>query len=88
MTDVVYTPKYDFRALYSWNSLLDDCADDPRAMEIMKELLPAAYGMAMSGDVENLGLSFGEMKHMPWFGFVPEDVDRLTEKLFALSAFE
>ena len=88
VTDIVYTPKYDFRSLYNWNSLLDDCVDDPRAMELMKELLPVAYGMAVGGDIEDLGLSFGEMKNMPWFGFVPEDVDRLTEKLFALKAFE
>ena len=88
VTDIVYTPEYDFRSLYNWNSLLDDCVDDPRAMELMKELLPVAYGMALGGDLENLGLSFGEMKHMPWFGFAPEGVDRLTEKLFALKAFE
>ena len=88
VTDIVYTPRTDFRALYNWNSLLDDCVNDPRAMELMKELLPVAYGMALSGDIENLGLSFGEMKHMPWFGFAPEDVDRLAEKLFALKAFE
>lgn len=51
-----------------------------------EELLPVAYGMAMGGDLESLGLSFGEMKFMPWFGFTPEDVDRLTGKLFALKA--
>ena len=88
VTDIVYRPEQDFRALYGWNSLLDDCVDDPRAMELMKELLPVAYGMAMGGDIENLGLSFGEMKFMPFLGFVPEDVDRLAEKLFALKAFE
>ena len=88
VTDIVYKPEQDFRALYTWNSLLDDCVDDPRAMELMRELLPVAYGMALSGDIENLGLSFGEMKHMPWFGFAPEDVDRLAERLFALKAFE
>ena len=86
VTDIVYTPATDFRSLYSWNSLLDDCADDPRAMELLRELLPAAYGMAVSGDLESLGLSFGEMKFMPWFGFAPEDVDKLAEKLFALKA--
>ena len=88
VTDIVYKPEQDFRSLYSWNSLLDDCVNDPRAMELMKELLPVAYGMALSGDLENLGLSFGEMKNMPWFGFAPGDVDRLAEKLFALKVFE
>ena len=88
VTDIVYTPEYDFRSLYNWNSLLDDCVNDPRAMELMRELLPVAYGMAVGGDLESLGLSFGEMKGMPWFGFAPDDVDRLAEKLFALKAFE
>ena len=88
VTDIVYKPEQDFRSLYIWNSLLDDCVNDPRAMELMKELLPVAYGMALSGDLENLGLSFGEMKNMPWFGFAPGDVDRLAEKLFALKVFE
>ena len=88
VTDIIYTPEYDFRSLYNWNSLLDDCVRDPRAMELMRELLPVAYDMAVSGDLESLGLSFGEMKFMPWFGFMPEDVDRLAEKLFALKAFE
>lgn len=88
VADIVYTPQNDFRSLYGWNSLLDDCVNDTRAMELLRELLPAAYGMAMSGDLESLGLSFGEMKFMPWFGFAPGDVDRLAEKLFALKAFE
>ena len=57
-------------------------------MGLLRELLPAAYSMAMGGDLESLGLSFGEMKHMPWFGFAPEDVDKLAEKLFVLKAFE
>lgn len=88
VTEIVYMPERDFRSLYNWNSLLDDCVNNPRAMALMQELLPIAYGMAMSGDPENLGLSFGEMKSMPWFGFAPEDVDRLAEKLFLLKAFE
>lgn len=29
VTDIVYTLQTDFRSLYSWNSLLDDCTDDP-----------------------------------------------------------
>lgn len=88
VTDIVYTPQTDYRCLYGWNSLLDDCTGDPRAMGLLRELLPAAYSMAMGGDLESLGLSFGEMKHMPWFGFAPEDVDKLAEKLFVLKAFE
>ena len=82
----MYKPENDFRCIYNWNSLLDDCVEDSRAMELMRELLPGAYGMAASRDLENLGLSFMELKSMPWFGFRPEEVDRLAEKLFALRA--
>ena len=88
VTDLVYTPETDPRRLYNWNTLLDDCTGDPRAMELLKELLPIAYGMALGGDVENLAMSFAEMKNMPFLGFVPQEVDRLAEKLFALKAFE
>lgn len=88
VTDITYIPKTDLRYLYNWNSLLDDCTDDPRALELMRELLPQAYGMVLSGDPENLGLNFEELKHMSWTGIIPEDVDKLTEKLFALKAFE
>lgn len=86
VTDITYRPERDFRCIYNWNSLLDDCAEDPRAMELMRELLPGVHDMAASGDLENLGLSFMELKNMPWFGFRPEEIDRLTEKLFALKA--
>lgn len=88
VTDLVYTPDTDPRRLYNWDSLLDDCVDDPRAMELLREYLPIAYGMALGGDIENLALSFREMKFMGFLGFVPEEVDRLAEKLFALKAFE
>ncbi len=86
VTELVYTPEKDPRRLYGWDSLLDDCVGDPRAMELLREYLPIAYGMALGGDIENLALSFGEMKHMPFLGFAPESVDRLAEKLFELKA--
>ena len=88
ITDISYTPKTDLRCIYNWNSLLDDCAGDPRALEIMREILPALYDMTVSEDIENLGLSFGELRAMPWFGFTPDQIDRLTEKLFTIKAVE
>ena len=86
VTDISYTPKTDFRCIYNWNSLLDDCANDPRALEIMRQSLPGLYDMTVSGDIENLGLSFAELRAMPWFGFTPDQIDGVTEKLFALKA--
>ena len=88
VTDVAYRPKTDFRCVYKWNSLLDDCAGDPRALQIMREELPRLFDMAAGGDMEDMGMSFAELRNMPWAGFAPEEIDRVTERLFALRVGE
>jgi len=82
----VMETKRDYRSLYTMNSMLDDCTSDPRAMEILRENLPAAYGMASSGDIENLSLTFLELKTQPWFGFRGADVDKTVGLLSQLQA--
>lgn len=84
--DINYAPEKNLQYIYGWESLLDDCTGDERALEIMRETLPGLYGMAMSGDIENLGLSFAELRAVPWFGFSPEDIDAVTDRLFKLKA--
>jgi alpha-L-rhamnosidase len=82
--EINYSPKKDYRSLYDWNTLLEDYAKDPKTIEIIKETLPPAFGMMMSKDIENLSLTLGEMKFMPWFGFRPEDVEEAAKRLFAI----
>lgn len=84
VTELVYRPEKDYRNLYDWKTILEDYRRDCRAMEIFKESLPVAYGMAQTEDPENLGLTLGEMRYMPWFGFEQEDVEKTAEKLFSL----
>lgn len=84
VTEVVYEPKRDYRLLYGWDTLLEELAGDPRAMEILEEELPAACAMAKSGDLENLTTSLGELKYMGFLGFQEEEVDRAAKRLFTL----
>jgi len=84
--DRIIETERDYRSLYTMDSMLDDCTADPRAMAILRENLPEAYGMASSGDIENLALTFQELKTQPWFGFRGSDVDKTVELLSQLQA--
>lgn len=79
-----YAPEKDFRLQYSMDSRLEELADDDRAMEIIKNDLPIAYGLIMSGDVESLGLSLNELQFMFFMGFNPQMVMEAANKLLAL----
>lgn len=81
---MTYRPTKDYLALYDWDTRLEDYARDPRAMEILGELLPNAAGMIASRDQENLSLSLGKLKYMFFMGFNPEMVERAAQKLFEL----
>ena len=81
-----YKPKCDYRRLYSMDTRLEEMVNDSRAMEILKTELPIAYGMALSNDAENLGLSLNELQFMFFMGFNPERVKAAAEKLFLLMA--
>ena len=53
-------------------------------MAILKEELPVAYGIIMSGDKENMNLCFGALGHMFFMGFVPEVVEKVSKKIYSL----
>ena len=65
---------------------LEELINDERAMEILKTELPIAYGLAMSGDPENLSLSLNELQFMFFMGFNPQMVNAAADKLLLLMA--
>ncbi|MDY3751949.1 alpha-L-rhamnosidase [Christensenella minuta] len=85
-TKVNYRPACDFRRLYDWETLLEACRKDDRAMAVLKEKLPDAYARASGGDPEDLSLSLQDLRGMSWAGFRAEDVEAAAEALFALEA--
>ncbi len=80
--EIVYRPKRDYRCIYTWESLLGDVAADPSAVDAVGKVSPGLAAMAESGDVENLGLTLRELREMPWFGFGPEEMDKVADVLF------
>lgn len=85
--DFLYTPEEDFRQIYSSATRLGEVAQDAEVMEILQKELPAAYGMIMSQDKENMNLTFGELSVMFFMGFNPEMVGRATEQIFKLKRY-
>ncbi|MCF0142505.1 MAG: family 78 glycoside hydrolase catalytic domain [Parasporobacterium sp.] len=80
-----FKPDRDYNHPYSWNTILGELKDDERAMTILREKLPVAFGLAMSGDRENLSQSIAELKFMPWMGVDPEIVDNVAAEIFNLT---
>lgn len=79
-----YRPDRDYRQLYTMASRLMEMKDDPRAMEILKSDLPAAYGMIMANDIENMCMDLGELQYAFFMGFNPPMVQQAAEKLMKL----
>ncbi len=79
-----YMPVRDYRKIYGPETRLGEVAGDAEVMEILKETLPAAYGIIMSRDKENENLTFGELGHMFFMGFTPEMVAKATDKIYQL----
>lgn len=84
--DFLLETKRDYRKIYSMGSSLDEMAGDARAMEILREELPVAYGMASSDNLESLSMTLQELHDQPWFGCRPDQVDKAAAKLFQLNA--
>ena len=81
-----YVPEHDFRLKYSMDSNLIEIAEDPEAVEILREDLPAAYGMIQAGDTEFMTLPLRELQFLFFRGFNPEMVARGTRRLLELKA--
>ncbi len=82
--DKTYMPLQDYRLLYSMDTRLEELQTDERAMEILQQKLPVAYGLIMSQDIENLSLSLKELQYMGFMGFTPEMVQAAAQELLKL----
>lgn len=82
--EVSYMPRRDYRMVYGASTRLEEAAGDDEVMAILKEELPAAYGIIASRDKENLNLTFGELSSMFYMGFTLESVKRATDKIYKL----
>ena len=83
--DYLLKTERDYRCLYTMETMLDDCAADPRALEILKEELPPAFGMIMGGDIESLSMTFTDLASMPWLGCPAPMVQKAMERLSQLT---
>ena len=81
-----YTPSRDFRLKYSMASRLEEMKEDPEAMAILKEDLPAAWDLIASGDVEFMIMSLQDLQFLFFRGFNPGMVQEGTRRLFTLKA--
>lgn len=76
----------DYRRLYTMETMLDDVSGDQRAMEILREELPAAFGMASGTDIEGLSMTFRDLASQPWFGCPASQVAKAMERLGQIQA--
>lgn len=79
-----YLPETDYRKLYTMDSRLEELQKDERAMVILKEDLPIAYGMIEEQDPESLSMSLNELQYMFFMGFNPQMVQTAAAKLLEL----
>ena len=82
--DFSYMPSKDYRKRYDANTRLLEVAEDAEVMEILREKLPAAFGMIMGRDKENGNLTFGELGFMFFMGFHPQLVAEATKDIYEM----
>lgn len=82
--ETTYQPDCDYRLLYTMETRLEELQMDERAMELLKNDLPIAYGLIQGRDPENLSLSLGELFYMGFMGFQPEMVQAAADKILQL----
>ncbi|MBR1584400.1 MAG: family 78 glycoside hydrolase catalytic domain [Clostridia bacterium] len=81
-----YRPNRDYRLKYTMSSRLDEMKDDPEALAILKDDLPAAYGMIEGNDAEFMTMSLNDLQFLFFRGFNPQLVQEGTRRLFTLKA--
>ena len=80
-----YRPDTDYRLKYTMDSRLEEMAEDPEALSLLKEDLPGAWGMIQSKDPESLSLSLNDLKYFSFYGFNPDMVEKGARRLLELS---
>ncbi|MCD8045339.1 MAG: family 78 glycoside hydrolase catalytic domain [Clostridiales bacterium] len=88
MYEFSYTPTRDYRFPYGPDTRIAQLAGDERAMEILREELPVAYGMIVGGDRENTACTFAELANMAFLGLDPAQDNAVAEKIYALSFWD
>ena len=81
-----YRPGRDYRLKYDMSSRLEEMKNDPEALAVLKEDLPAAYGMIEGNDAEFMTMSLNDLQFLFFRGFNPQMVQEGTRRLFTLKA--
>lgn len=84
--DFLLETKLDYRCLYTMDTMLDEVVTDSRVMDILREELPAAYGMGMGGDIESLSMTFRDLASAPWFGCPAPMVEKAMQRMADIKA--
>ena len=84
--DITYKPAKDLLKPFSKDSFLFELAGNEKAMDILKTYVPQAYGMVMSGDIENMAQTVEELKGMAFIGVRPERVDLVIDGISQIQA--
>lgn len=84
--DFLLETQRDYRSLYTMDTMLDEVVTDQRVMDILREELPAAYGMGMGGDIESLSMTFRELASAPWFGCPAPMVGKAMQRMADIKA--
>jgi alpha-L-rhamnosidase len=82
--DFVYIPGQDFRRIYSEETLLQDIAGDPEAIQILKDTIPHAVWMVTGDDIENRIKKLKELRYMTYAGIDSEKAEQAIKKLLDL----
>ncbi|MDE7312605.1 MAG: glycoside hydrolase family 78 protein [Eubacterium sp.] len=70
-----YKPKQDFRKPYSRRTTLRRLAQDPKALDVLRQYVPALAGIAASGDPEMGANTLEDLLHMPFLPFDPQKLE-------------
>ncbi len=80
--EISYMPSIDYRYIYSADTRLSELEGDEEVMALLKEELPAAYGIITRHDKENGNLTLGELPTVFFMGFTPKMVNPVIEKIY------
>ncbi len=79
---ISYMPSEDYRNIYGPHTRLCELAKDEEVMSLLKEKLPAAFGVIMAHDKEMGNHTLGEIPFLFFMGFSPELVNPINEQIF------
>ena len=82
-----YMPARDYRLKYDMGTTLEELGNDPAAMAILREDLPAAVGVIETGDAEFLALTLNDLQYLFFRGFNPPMVQAGIRRLLTMRAF-